>query len=147
HFVNLNNLASLRTPQFELPPLESLVIQTAASGLPARNIDQAKAELKQRWHERLPDSHGLWKWKVAEYVLVSSAHPRPFDQPLTIFCVGSARPNRQPERRCQVTFYWTLGTGVRYAFFDSEIPESKWVELDRSVLEFMQFLSGNQVAR
>jgi hypothetical protein len=147
HLTNLNDRPSPRASHFDMPPLNSFVMTVPAQGLAANNIAQTKVELQRRWQERQPDEHGFWRWKPAEYVLTSQTHKRPFDQPLTIQCVGSPRPKRGTERRCEVGLYWTSNTSVRYAFFDTDIPESQWVELDKRVLELVQFLEGSERAR
>jgi hypothetical protein len=146
-FINAAN-ADLRRPprstHFEFPQLSFFTVVQTAPGLPARNLRDSKAEWDRRWPDRQPDQDGFWQWKHQEYALVGPRHARPLDQPLVVRCTDSLRPNSKGERRCAVSFYWTLATGVTYDFYDTNVPQSKWVDLDRRVIELLQFLDGHE---
>jgi len=148
YFANAYQRKAPRTTHFEVPPLISFRVNEPAAGLPERNLRSWTAEWERRWPERVADDDGFWNWKPTpygpEYLLVEPRHPRPLDQPLIVKCSGSLRPNNKGEHDCEVSFYWTLQTGVRHDFYDTVIPKSQWVELDQRVLELLKFLDGRQ---
>jgi hypothetical protein len=77
-------------------------------------------------------------------MLVEPHHARPFDQPLIVSCSGSLRPDSKVEHRCTVRFYWTLATSVAYDFYETDVPQSQWVDLDRRVIELLHLLDGRE---
>ena len=146
-FINVANANHRRPPRsthFEFPPLVLFAVKESARGLPEENLRRRKGELDQRWPERRGDQDGFWEWKRQNYLLAEPRHGRPFDQPLMVNCSYGGRPNRENERRCTVSFYWTLTTSVVYDFYDSDVAESQWVELDRRVVELVKFLDGRE---
>jgi hypothetical protein len=157
-FANVNLRQPPRSTHFDVPPLRSFVMVGVPRELVERNLREQKIALEQRWSDRVGDNDGFWRWKTGEYVLVGSSYPRPLDQPLFVKCTGSLRQDRKPhnrptdgfkraadEQRCGVSFYWTLNAGVRYDFYDTDFPKSRWTELDQQVLALLDFLDGRKV--
>ena len=145
-FVNLNQRTE-RLPHWdaEIPKLISLELVLPGQGLAARNIQAQRQVRERRWSERQPDEHGFWQWhafwqwNLQEYLLVEPHHVRPLDQPLSVSCFGSSARDAP---RCTVGFYWTHEVGVRYSFFDDDVPKRDWAELDRRVLALVKFLDS-----
>jgi hypothetical protein len=142
--VNANLRLPPRSTHFEIPAFHQFVISHVAIGAAEWNLRFQKAEMDQRWTDRTADEDGFWHWKTREFVLINSSHPRPLDQPLVVSCSRSARPNQNGEQDCSVGLYWTPSVHVRYDFFDTDYPKSRWGELDQRVLALLDFLDGRK---
>lgn len=143
-FVNSNLRRPPRSTHFDVPPLRLFDMVAVAQSLATENIRSRNKLLNERSLERVADTDGFWRWKPNEYVLVSSTYARPLGQVLLVSCARSLRPNQSGEQRCLVAFYATPETWVRYAFYDSDVPKSHWVELDQRVLALLNFLDGRK---
>jgi hypothetical protein len=143
-FANAHLRPRPRSPYYEIPPLFHFDMKVPAPELAAKNIAEKKRAIDARWSDRRPDQYGFWNWKTREYLLTETVHPRPLDQPLIVGCMEAPNPGGQPLQLCTVWVYWTLNTSVRYTFYERDVPESKWVELDQRVLELLRFLDGRE---
>ena len=145
--VNANLRQSPRSTHFDVPPLIIFDTVGVSTSLVEQNLTSRKAALEKRWPDRAADEDGFWHWQpgaYGEYVLIGASYARPLEQPLIVECTKSLRPGRRGEQRCGVKFYWTPNASVRYDFYDTDVPKSRWAELDQRVLELLKFFDGRQ---
>ena len=144
NIVHANDRMPPRSTHFEIPPLSLFVVKRVPIGLAEQNLQSRKAKLHERLPDRTVDKDGFWHWNRDEYVLVNPSHARPLDQPLIVSCGRSLRNYNSGEQQCGVSFYWTLNASVRYDFYGTDFPKSRWTELDQRVLALLDFLDGRK---